>query len=369
MTRVNPLYPPALPRKLAIHVLDPPMAEPKESKFLIPHPLEIYTAEELNGIAPQGTSAWHNRYDNPQEPAKCWTAEKFAEVYDKPGFHFLIAKLALLRVAARDPKLPTLQSLLAERWTCKVKITRMNPRQDWMMCTIPDTAGPRQEILTAVLIRLHSGNTSYIVRNFNEPSRIRELDISIPNFINNPNIVFSKLKKTLLEYQGNNIELGWRVVGVRKVPGIGKFRGTFALDSTATYWPWAMKFGHLHGSLPPFLPLLNIEPTWSAKKPYACQCCFNSDHYINECPLQRIKIRGQPLISQQSLLLIKNRKAAERVVSTDNTLKPRAPLPTDPRMPPPQAAKAPRPNETTWPPVIYCNFFFFFKARPEGCVL
>jgi hypothetical protein len=66
---VNILYPPSLPGKLAIHMLDPPMADPKESKFLIPCPLEIYTAEELNSIAPRGTSSWHNRYDNPQEPA------------------------------------------------------------------------------------------------------------------------------------------------------------------------------------------------------------------------------------------------------------------------------------------------------------
>jgi hypothetical protein len=50
--RIKPLYPPVLPGKLAMHMLDPPMADPKELKFLIPRPLEIYTVEEINSVAP-----------------------------------------------------------------------------------------------------------------------------------------------------------------------------------------------------------------------------------------------------------------------------------------------------------------------------
>jgi hypothetical protein len=291
--RVRPLYPKA-GGKPPITTLDPVMEEPKASKFLIPRPLEIYSSEEINSIAPRGTSPWHNRYDDPQEPTKCWSREKFTEIYERPGFHFMVARLALYGVAANDPKLTTLQSLLTERWSCRVNISRMNPRQDWMLCTIPDTAGPRAEILDAALIRLHSGNVSYVVRLFNEPSRIRDLDIAVPGAMSDPNAIFSKLKKALIEYEENNVELGWRVIGVRKTVGIGKFRGTFALDSTSTYWPWAMKYGHLHGSIPPQLPLLNFEPTWLSKKPYACQSCFNSDHYIVECPSNTLKSVASP---------------------------------------------------------------------------
>jgi len=94
---------------------------------------------------------------------------------------------------------------------------------------------------------------------------------------------------------------------------------TFILDSTATYWPWSMDWGHKHSSVPDSSPLLNFEPTWSARHPYACQCCYLTDHFTEECPLPFMKVGGNSLVSQPARTLIIKKKAAERIISLDRS--------------------------------------------------
>src|ERR1700750_1983436 len=119
-----------------------------------------------------------------------------------------------------------------------------------------------------------------------------------------------------------------------------KYRGSFLLESASTYWPWTHAFGRAHGSLPSPSPLLNFDPTWIARKPYACQACYSSDHTTLECSLPHMKLGGVPIVSHTPMPLIQHKKPAKRVVVIDRSLTPRpAPKETEAAEPIP----APRP--------------------------
>ncbi len=84
---------------------------PAGSKTLMPHPLELFTAAEIDDITPKSIkSRWCNFYEDPVEPAKCWTQEEFQALYEKPGFHFMVARVAQVRAQFQDSKLSSLKS-------------------------------------------------------------------------------------------------------------------------------------------------------------------------------------------------------------------------------------------------------------------
>src|SRR5258706_272165 len=293
---------------------------PAGSKTLMPRPLELFTAAEIDDITPKSIrSCWCNFYEDPVEPAKCWTQEEFQTLYEKPGFHFMVARVA--QVSAQFQELSSLKAKLAERWKVDMVFRRMCPRMDWMLATIPDISDATREILTTSLIHLQEGNAIYVVRHFTAPARIRELEITIANTITEPGSLFHKLKKRCQEFETSNVQLGWRVAGVRASNAPAKYRATFYLDSDSEYWPWFHDWSHPHGSTPESIPLLNFDPAWKARKPYACQICYNSDHHLIECPLPHVKIGGVPLVSAVSRRLVANRKPAKRQGWEDDSLK------------------------------------------------
>ena len=137
---------------------------PAGSKTLMPHPLELFTAAEIDGVTPKSIkSRWCNFYEDPVEPAKCWTQEEFQALYEKPGFHFMVARVAQVRAQFRDSKLSSLKSKLVERWKVDVVFQRMRPHMDWMLATIPAITNVTKEILLTSLIRLQEGNAVYVV--------------------------------------------------------------------------------------------------------------------------------------------------------------------------------------------------------------
>ena len=254
------------------------------SKLFLPHPLEVYTIRDLQEVN-KSKSSWHNRFEDPLEPAKSWSQDVFTQVYSKPGFHFMLARTAQIGPMSHNPELPLLQSKLSSHWSCLVNITTMEPCQDWMLCTIPDCAGPRSEIHSATLIRLLDGNASYIVRLFGPLSCSRELEITIKGSNMDAGQVLSQLKKRQLEFESSGVSLGWHILGIHKTNIVSKYRGTFILDSPSTFWSWAIQFNHAQGSILPTTPFLNFKSGWVAKKPYTCQICYSSDHATIECPL------------------------------------------------------------------------------------
>ena len=149
--------------KIPLTDLHVEMETSPDSKILLPRPLELYTEDKINHARPKGRTPWFNHFDDPMEPVKCWSKDVFDRVYEKPGFHFMIACVAQMGPQVRDPKLATLRSKLSARWDCQVDFSAMDPRQDWMWCTIPDVSSPRKEILTTALMRLSNSNASYIV--------------------------------------------------------------------------------------------------------------------------------------------------------------------------------------------------------------
>src|SRR5258707_7944348 len=294
---------------------------PAGSKTLMPRPLELFTAAEIDGITPKSVkSRWCNFYNDSVEPAKCWKQEEFEALYEKPGFHFMVARVAQVGAQFRDSKTSSLKSKLAERWKVDVQLQRMRTRMDWMLATIPSITDITKEILTTSLIRLQEGNAVYVVRHFAAPAKIRELEITIANTITEPGSLFNKLKKRCQEFEKSNVMLGWWVAGVRASNAPAKYRATFYLDSNAEYWPWSHDWSHPHGSTPESIPLLNFDPAWKVRKPYACQICYNSDHHLMECPLPHVKIGGIPLVSAVSRGLVANRKPAERRGWEDDSL-------------------------------------------------
>ncbi len=294
---------------------------PAGSKTLMPHPLELFTAAEIDSITPKSIkSRWCNFYEDPVEPAKCWMQEEFQALYEKPGFHFMVARVAQVGTQFRDSKLSSLKSRLAERWKVDVVFQCMRPRMDWMMATILAITDVTKEILLTSLIHLQEGNAVYVVCHFAAPAKIRELEITIANTITEPGSLFNKLKKRCLEFEKSNVQLGWWVAGVRTSNAPAKYRATFYLDSISEYWTWFHDWSHLHGSTPESIPLLNFDPAWKARKPYVCQICYNSDHHLIECPLPHVKIGGIPLVSAVSCGLVANRKPAERQGWEDDLL-------------------------------------------------
>ena len=199
----------------------------------------------------------------------------------------------------------------------------MDPRQDWMWCTIPDVSGPRKEILTTALMRLSDGNASYIVWHFGQPSLTRDLTFNVKGQSGDADAVYAQLRKCLLEFEARGIFLGWRVLGVRRSNAPFQFRATFLLDRPSVAWPWQMLHGHVHGSVNPQLPLLNFDPPWQAKKPYACQACYSSIHPSHECPLVSIRLGGVAIVSHISITAVLTKKAAERLIIVDRLLVPK----------------------------------------------
>jgi len=344
--RVTPLFP--IPTgKVPLESLFVKMEEPVDSKLYLPRPLEMYTVEELEKVVPKELPRWNNRYEDPMEPAKSWTWEEFSEIYREPGYHFMMARVAQVGPQHKDPKLGTLRSKLAARWRCTVALQKMDPRQDWMLCTVPSGSEGEKDALKYDLIRLAEGNAVYVIRRFALAGRARDLEWVVKGSLVDDNTIYNQMRKRLLDFEMGDTKLGWRVLGVRKAGATSKFRGTFILDSVSTYWPWTMTWGHKHGSVPESSPLLNFEPTWSARRPYACQCCYSSDHFTEECPLPFMKIGGNSLVSQPARTLVIKKKAAERIISLEKSTweLPIPQIPGTPRIPasPSQSVMRPRP--------------------------
>ena len=314
---------PKITGKLPLDSLFVKMDIPSSSKVLLPRPLELYSEEEINSARTANRPPWFNRHEDPLEPAKCWSQETFARVYSKPSFHFLVARTAQVGPVSKDAKLLSLRSKLSARWGCQVEFTAMVPRQDWMLCTIPDVDGPRAEILTTAIMRLSEGNASYIVRHLSALSCVRDLVFSIKGSNTDANGVYAQIRKKLIDFESRGVHLGWRVLGVRRTNAPSEYRGSFILDSPSVFWPWTFSFDHAHGSINPSSPLLNFDPPWFARKPYACQSCYSSVHATYECPLVHVKMGGVSLVSHTSITAVLNKKAGERLIIADKSLLPK----------------------------------------------
>ena len=314
---------PKLTGKVAFEKLIVDQKVPPSSKTLMPRAIEFYTAKEIDNVTPKSIkSRWYNFYEDPVEPAKCWSKEEFKTYHQRPGFHFMIARIAQAGAQFNDSKLSVLRAKLSERWKVDVTFQRMRPRMDWMMATVPELTDLSKEILDTNLIRLHDGNASYVVCHFNEPSKVRDLEITIANTIAEPGSLYAKLKRKCQEFEKAGTFVGWRVAGVRPANAATKYRATFFLKEIDGNWPWFYDWSHPHGSIPVTIPLLNFDPVWKARKPYACQLCYSSDHHLLECPLPHVKIGGVPLVSTVSRGLCMSRTAAERRGWSDDLLNP-----------------------------------------------
>jgi len=345
--RTAPLFP-VLTGKVPLTALRPVMKDQVDSKLYLPRSLELYTCEELAKVTPRGGARWNNRYEDPLEPAKCWSWSEFEELYNRPGYHFMFSRVAQLGPMFKDPKLSLLRSKLAQRWQCEVHFERMNPRQDWMFCTVPSGSKGQTEAESFDLIRLSDTNAVYVIRRFAPLARARDLEWVVKGSVADDTSIFMQMRKRLLEFETGDVRLGWRVLGVRKGGATSKFRGTFILESEDVYWPWTMDFGHKHGSVPDASPLLNFEPTWSAKRPYACQCCYSSDHFTAECPLPFMKVGGLSLVSVPARSLVLKKKAGERVIDLEKaTWQLPIRVPPSPSV---KSASAPRPARLPKPP-------------------
>ena len=172
------------------------------------------------------------------------------------------------------------------------------------------------------------------------------MEFTINNTVENPGALFGKLKKHCIEFEKSGMPLGWRVAGIRSSDAPSKYRATFYLDSPDEYWPWWYRWSHPHSSIPETIPILNFNPPWRARKPYACAICYNSDHHVKECPLPHVKIGGMPLISAMSRGLVITRKAAERCTWSDCSLDP---IPSGSRTTDPDADAPPGKPASTRP--------------------
>ena len=316
---------PAITRKFPLSDLLVTMDSPIESKLLMPCALEIYTVDKLKGATARGVRPWLNRYEDPIEPCKSWSAETFQRIYSRDSFCFLLARVAQRDAQWCDRKLEKLRSALSSRWQVEVTVEHVPPRHDWVLCSIPTVPAPgnlTHKILSAALLRLSEGNASYVVRHLAPLSTLRDLDITIKGSIADPVSVYNQLKRKLLAYESSGAFLGWRVTGVRPSNTVSKYCATFLLDNNWVSWPWTHTWDHPHGSLPAAHTLLDFLPSWTAIKPYACQCCYNSDHFSLECPLAHIRLGGVPIISPVSLSLMLHKKPGERLVIVDRLLPP-----------------------------------------------
>ena len=294
---------------------------PASSKTMMPCAIEFFTVDEIDAITPKSIkSRWCNFYKDPVEPAKCWSEDEFRTYHDRPGFHFMIACIAQAGAQFNDSKLSILRTKLSDRWKTSITFQHMQPRMDWMLATVPELTDLSKEILSTDLIRLHDGNACYVIRHFTTPSLVRDLEITIANTITDPGSIFAKMKKRCQEFEKAGTPLGWRVAGVRSANAAAKYRATFYLKDADKYWPWLHDWSHPHGSVPVTVPILNFDPAWKARKAYACQLCYSSDHHLLECPLPHVKIGGVPLVSSISRGLCMSRTAAERRGWSDDIL-------------------------------------------------
>ena len=296
------------------------MEAPVTSKLLMPRALELYSVEELKKATARGARVWLNRYEDPCEPVKPWSWDTMESVYNKPGFRFLLARVAQIGPQLQDRKLATLRAKLSERWGLSVTFETIDPRLDWMIGTIPDITGPAKEILNTALIRLYDGNACYVVRHFGPITRYRELDVEIKGSFNAPEQVYNRLKKRILQLEAAGDSVGFRVIGVRNADTARKYRMSFILDKPTTCWDWSHRWGHSHGAPPVTASLLNFEQPWRATKPWSCRLCYNSDHFGSECPLLRMRIGGVPVISLSSRDRVINRKHPEKLTATEEDI-------------------------------------------------
>ena len=340
---------PVITGKLSLESLLVVMDVQSNSKVLLPRPLELYSEEEINLARPKGSAPWFNRHEDTLEPAKCWPLATFVRVYSKPGFHFFFARTAQIGPVYKDQKLPSLRSKLSAQWDCPVEFEAMAPRQDWMLCTIPDVSGPRAEILTTSLMRLSEGNVSYVVRHLSTLSCVRDLIVTIRGANTDANGVYAQLQKHLLEFESRGVHLGWHVLGVRHTDTPSQYQASFILDSPSVFWPWTFSFNHAHGSINPSSPLLNFDPPWMARKLYACQACYSSIHATGECPLPHIRLGGVSIVGHSSLLAVKSKKPRERLIIIDRSLLPKK-LPDAPSADAPPSAALPDGAPAAYPP-------------------
>ena len=105
--------------KPPLDALITPMDNLQSSKLLLPRPLELYSLEDLRPAFPRSSHPWFNRYEDPLEPCKSWSQTLFTNIYSKPGFHFMFARVARSGPQSTDPKLHTLRSMLITRWNIR----------------------------------------------------------------------------------------------------------------------------------------------------------------------------------------------------------------------------------------------------------
>ena len=307
-------------RKIPLANLTFDMEAPVTSKLLMPRALELYSVEELKKATARGARVWLNRYEDPCEPVKLWSWETMDSVYNKPGFRFLLARVAQIGPQLQDRKLATLRAKLSERWGLAITFKTIDPRLNWMISTIPDIEGPAKEILNTALIRLYDGNACYVVRHFGPITRYRELNVEIKGSFNAPDQVYNRLKKRILQLEAAGDSVGFRVISMRTADSACKYRMSFILDKPTTCWDWSHKWGHPHGAPPITALLLNFEQPWRASKPWSCRLCYNMDHFGSECPLLRIHIGGVPIISLSSRDHIINWKHPEKLTATEEDI-------------------------------------------------
>jgi len=203
-----PLFP-VVEGKAPITSLKPVMREQVDSKLYLPRSLELYSCDELSKLAPRGGARWNNRYEDPLEPIKSWSWAEFEAVYNKPGYHFMFARVAQLGPMFKDPKLSLLRSKLAQRWQCEVHFERMSPRQDWMLCTVPTGSKGESEAQAFDLIRLAETNAVYVIRCFAPMSRARDLEWVVKGSVADETSIFLQMRKRLLEFEVDDVRLGW----------------------------------------------------------------------------------------------------------------------------------------------------------------
>ena len=137
---------------------------PASSKTMMPRAMEFFTVKEIDAITPKSIkSRWCNFYEDPVEPAKCWSEDKFRTYHERPGFHFMVARIAQAGAQFNNSKLSVLRAKLSDWWKVNVTFQCMQPRMDWMLATIPELTDLSKEILSTDLIRLNEGNTSYVI--------------------------------------------------------------------------------------------------------------------------------------------------------------------------------------------------------------
>jgi len=192
--RTAPLFPVVI-GKAPIASLRPVMRDQVDSKLYLPRSLELYTCDKLAKLTPRGGARWNNRYEDPLEPAKSWSWPEFEERYNKPGYHFMFARVAQLGPMFKDPKLSLLRSKLAQRWQCEVHFEQMSPRQDWMLCTVPSGSKGETEAQSFDLIRLAKTNAVYVIQCFAPMGRARDLEWVVKGSVADETSIFLQLQK------------------------------------------------------------------------------------------------------------------------------------------------------------------------------